>query len=325
MLEALKFVQRGVARREIIPGLTHFRIENGRVTGFNGSLALSAPVDISFNAAPQAGAFVKALDACEDVVTLTMENESRLLVRSGGFRVVVPCVNINNVPTVVPEGSTVTPSASLLKALEALVPFVGVDASRQWVRGILLSGRSAFATNNVVVSECWLGSQFPYKVNLPDRLVEEALRVREELTSMQVAQESVTLHYNDGRWIRSQLLTTEWPDVSRLLSQVWSEQQVMRDVPDGLLAACEKLLRFGSKEDISVFFRGTNISTLASGLEGGGAQVEIADIPSSGQFNTRFLFDVLSVAKRVSFTGCPQKFTFTGDGIRGVMLGMRTL
>src|SRR6476660_8291126 len=107
MLEALKFVQRGVARRDIVPGLTHFRIVNGRVTGYNGAYSLSAPVDIGFDVAPSAFLFTKALNACEDVITLKMDGPLTLLVRSGNFRMAVPCVPLDSVPETKPEGQVV--------------------------------------------------------------------------------------------------------------------------------------------------------------------------------------------------------------------------
>ena len=43
MLNELKFVQGSVAKKELLPSLTHFKIEDGHIRGFNGTIAISAP------------------------------------------------------------------------------------------------------------------------------------------------------------------------------------------------------------------------------------------------------------------------------------------
>ena len=44
MLKALKFVQGAVSKKDLVPALTHFRIENGTVRSYNGMLALCTPI-----------------------------------------------------------------------------------------------------------------------------------------------------------------------------------------------------------------------------------------------------------------------------------------
>lgn len=322
MLDALKFVQRGVARRDIVPNLTNFRIENGRVTGYNGTIALSAPVDIGFNAAPQAGSFIRALDACDDVISITQESTSRLIVRSGNFRSAVPCIDVKDVPVAAPEGVIVTPHTSILHALEVLNPFIGIDASRKWACGILLAGSSAYATNNVVLAEYWLGVPFPYVVNVPSVLVDEVLLVKEELTAIQLTESSITFHYADGRWIKSQLISTEWPDVNRALNGSWKDARLI-PVPRGLAEACNKISRFGSKDECFTYFRGTDVSTMKEGTLDGGALVELSGIPDFGCYHSRYLNDMLAAAEQVDFTMYPRPVPFAGQNLRGVLLGRR--
>lgn len=329
ILEALKFVQRGVARRDLIPGLTNFRIKDGRVTGFNGTLALSAPVDIAFDAAPSAGHFIRALDACDDVITMVQESEHKLIVRSGRFKTAVPCVDLSTVPETIPEGVSVAPHLSMLKAFEVLTPFIGIDASRKWACGVLLAGNSAYATNNVILTEYWLGTPFPYIVNIPSSAVEEVIRIHEELLSVQLCQSSITFHYADGRWIKSQLISAyEWPDVNGVISRAWvlPETNIPRPlmpIPMGLSAACEKLARFGTKDEFYTYFRGTNASTLLNGVEDGGAMVELEGLPETGAFHTMYLSKVLDVATHADFTAYPLPVPFVGPNIRGVVLGIR--
>lgn len=319
MLEQLKFVQRGVARRDLVPGLTHFRIVDGRVTGFNGAYALSAPVDIGFNVAPAANVFIKALDACEDVITLKMDGND-LLVRSGNFRTAVPCIDLNTVPATIPEGTFIPSHESVLLALRALKPFIGVDASRPWATGVLLANQSAFATNNIIIAEYWLGTPFPRIVNVPSAIVEEVIKVDEELSTLQISEKSITFHYSDGRWIKSALLALNWPNVLEVLSKAWEGANLV-PVPLGLANACEKLSRFGDKEGCRTYFRGTDVATHKDGAISGGALVELTGIPNKGCYNTKYLNDIFPVCHSIDFSRYPFPVPFLGNRIRGAIVG----
>lgn len=321
MLEALKFVQRGVARRDIVPGLTHFRIKDGRVTGYNGSYSLSAPVDIGFNVAPMAGFFVKALNSCEDVIQLRMDGPTKLHVQSGDFETCVPCIPLDSVPETKPEGVTVDPHGEMLGALEALKPFVGRDASRPWATGVLLSGQSAFATNNIIVAEYWLGTAFPHVVNVPSLVIDEVIRVSEELTTLQIAGGSITFHYADGRWIKSSLLALDWPNAMAVLDHAWQGAQ-LTGIPQGLAEACEKLAKFGDQKDSRTYFRGEDVATHREGVPEGGGRVRLQGVPPAGCYHTEFLNDLFDVAEAADFGRYPNPIPFTGARVRGAMVGI---
>ncbi len=323
MLEALKFVMRSVARRDYVPGLTHFRIVNQRCTGYNGVLAISAPVDIGFDVAPKAGEFMRALGACEDVITLKMDGPSSLLVRSGAFKVSVPCIPLESVPEMLPEGRLLHPHESLLGAFEVLFPFIGIDASRPWAMGILLANQSAFATNNIVLTEYWLGAPFPALVNIPSVIVEEVTRVGEELVSIQVSDSSVTFHYSDGRWIKSPVLALSWPDAPTALKSSWADPH-LEPVRDDIRTACEKLAPFASPHAEYLFFRGTDISTTIKGVEDGGAVFELPNLPAKGCYHIKHLNAVLAAATHIDLTKYPAPIPFHGGQLRGAMLGVRS-
>lgn len=321
MLDALRFVQRGVARREIVPGLTHFRIVDGRCTGFNGLVSLSSPVEIGFNVAPQAGHFIKALDACEDTIQLVMDG-GNLLVRSGRFRTAVPCIPVESVPPTFPEGALVYPHDSILSAFKALRPFIGYDASRPWATGILLSGQSAYATNNIIVSEYWLGTPFGSVINVPAYLVEEVTRVNEPVTSLQIAGGSITFHYGDGKWIKGQLLALDWPDILGVLNASMLGA-AFTPVPLGLKDACATLVKFCDKADARLFLHGTDVRTRLQGAIDGGALIELPGLPEHGCYNGQFLIECLTVATTIDLLRYPNPVPFLGDKLRGAICGMR--
>lgn len=211
MLKELKFVQGAVGKKDLLPAMTHFQIQNGHVRSYNGTLAISSPLPFNIDCCPKADQLVKAISQCEEVITLSMTPGGKLRVQSGKFRAFVENTEDTGFHPV-PEGEPLAfDGAALFEAIKILYPFIGNDASRPWTNGILLNGQSAFATNNTCIVEFWLGNPFPRQINIPRAAIKEMLRVDEAPTHGQLAGNSITFHYADGRWIRSQLLGTEWP------------------------------------------------------------------------------------------------------------------
>lgn len=321
MLTALKFAARGIARSEGIPGLTHFAIRNQRITGFDGTLAMSNPLALSFNAAPSATSFMRAIEACEDgpALSITQESASRLVVRSGAFKAVVPCIEVTKVHKVEPSGHSIS-SAHLRAAFQALKPFITTDESKAALRGVLLNGGSAYATNNVAIAQYWIGTEFPVVANVPVNFVEEVLRVEEEPTTLQMSESSIAVHYADGRWIKCQLNSLEWPHVAGVLNSAWTDN--LKPIAPALREACQKLGKYVGKSKGLTFFRGANVATAYEDDAPDIATV-IVDAPNEGCYWTKFLNDVLQASTEADFSVYPKLVPFQHDRLRGVLLGVR--
>lgn len=315
MLDALKFVQGAVARKDFVQTLTHFHISGGFIKGYNGSLALCSPIDLDLDITPKAAPFIKAIQTCKDTVQLNLTPAGRLCIKSGAFRAYVDCID-EPYPDIQPEGEVLELDGHLLEALKVLNPFIADDASRQWARGIMFRGPSAFATNNVVLVEYWLGYSFPVEVNVPKPAVQELIRIGVEPTKVQVSKNSVTFHYPSGRWLRTQTYTTQWPDTSKVLDRD-SDQ---RPFPQGFFQALADLAPF--LDEVSrVYLLGTRIATTPN--DGLGASVEIGGIPETGIYNHKQLSLLEGVANTIDLTQYPAPCLFYGDNLRGAIVGMR--
>lgn len=317
MLEDLRFVQGAVARKDYEPALTHFCIKDGKILGYNGAIALCTPTDLPLTCMPRAVPFVKAVQTCRDTVELHITPTGRLCVRSGGFTAYVDCLEDVDYPVVAPEGPVVElPDRNLLTSLSELAPFIGKDASRPWARGILLRGQSAFATNNIIAIEKWIGYTFPVDVNIPEEAVDELVRIGEEPTQIQIGTNSCTFHFPNGRWLRTQLLSTEWPDVSRILDR----PSTTIPVPEGFFRALEDLSPFVDDLD-HVYFLDEEVSTVP--LDSVGANIKVPGVKAGGCYNIKQLRRLEGVLKEIDFSMFPDPCLFYGDKIRGAIVGMR--
>jgi hypothetical protein len=316
MFKSLKFCVGSVAKKDFVPELKHFAIAGGRVRGFNGILALSSPIPFDIDCNPRAEPLVKAIMNCTDTILLSMTKAGRLMVKSGVFKVSIDCV-IGDTHHVEPEGKVVNFDGELLlKGFKAVSSFIGDDASRTWTNGVLVKGQSMFATNNVMLVEYWLDAVFPSVVNIPRAAVREMLRINEAPIFAQVTDNSITFHYSDDRWLRTQLLVTTWPDLAKILNQA------SRQLPfnDALFAALENVKPFVDKTG-GIYFEENEIRTHID--ENEGAAYTVPDLQGGGKYNIDMLNLLKGTAKTIDWSSYPGACLFQGDRLRGAVIGIK--
>lgn len=321
MLAELKFCQGAVSNKSFIPALSHFAIDGGRVRGYNGVVALCCPIPLDLVCKPRGEAMVRAIGNCsDDTTTLALTPTGKLSIKSGSFRAFVECLPADEVtPHVEPEGEICEINGgALLEAMKVCEPFVGDDASRPFSNGILLKGRSAFATNNICAVEFWIGDHdFPHVVNIPLKCVREMTRIGEPPISAQFAPNSVTFHYSNERWVRTQLLSTEWPDISKILDRPSNP----KEIDPALFPALEKVKHFLNKYG-AVYFHDGHLSTEADHTESG-ASFDVPGLDYDGIYGHEYLLLLKDSAERIDWSTYPDPCMFFGPRLRGAIMGKR--
>lgn len=316
MLKALKFVQGSVAKKDFLPALSHFVIENGTVRGFNGTLALCSPIALSISCKPKADSLVAAISKCEEAVRLTLTPTGKLSIKSGSFKSVVNCVEGDTLHAE-PEGDRIELNGqALLDGLVAIAPFIGTDATRAWSNGVLLRDQSMFATNNVSLVQYWIGTAFPHVLNLPRAAVKEMIRIGEAPTHAQMVKDSnITFHYSDGRWLRTQLGITEWPNLAKILDA----HSIQASVPEQLFSALAAVKPFVDPAG-RVFFTNGEVATTR---DEDATTYAVPGLPDQGIYNVDILALLKGVATSIDFTTYPKPCIFQGKNLRGALIGMR--
>jgi len=316
MLKKMKFVQGSVAKKDLLPALTHFRIENGRIQGYNGHIALSTPIDFDVDCTPKAIPLVNAIGRCVETIQLGMTKAGKLSVKSGKFRTYIECIE-GPTAHVQPDGAFVdVDGEQLLKALKILQPFIADDAARPWSNGVHFSGASAYATNNVVIAEHWLGSPFPVKVTVPRVAVKEIIRIGRAPVRFQMSDQSLTLHYEDESWLRCNLITGEWPDVEKFFAAPANPVAVPEDFFRGL----EDLKPFVDKFNRIIMEPGL-MRTHSLEFEEGAA-FELDWITNKSTFSLPMLQKLHGVATKMDLSAYPNPCQWYGEDVRGVIVGL---
>ncbi len=215
-----------------------------------------------------------------------------------------------------PKGENVPLLGELMPVLRRLSPFMSIDASRPWAQGIRFAGQGAYATNNIVLIEHWLTISFPEPFVLPAESVKEMLRIGKEPISMQACANSVAFHYDNGAWLRTQLVDATWPDLTRILDH----PSTPTPFPDGFFDGVKRLSSF-TDEVGRLFLRGGTLATHAD--EGTGALVDLEDFGGLGCYQIEQIAKLNGVANTIDLNRYPLPSLFFGDMIRGAIVGMR--
>ena len=314
MLAELKFVSGAIAKKDLVPYMSHFSIMNGEVRSYNGMLTLSSPIAFDINCKPKADLLIKAIGNCKSTVALSMTDAGRLKIQSGKFKAFIECFN-EITPDMEPEGLMAdVDGALLIKALGKLYKFIGDDASRPWSNGVLIANGSGYATNNICIVEHWLGFKPEQPLNIPKHAIREILRIGEIPESIQIAKASITLHYADKRWIKTQLLETNFPDMNKILNK----ESNATDIDKELFVGLDILKPFIDKVGSIHFTKGV-LSTSHDLTTSANYEMDSID------FDAIFNIDMLNLLKDTAtmidwhVTPC----LFFGEQLRGAIIGMR--
>lgn len=322
MLDSLRFVAAAVAKKDYVAGLTHFKIRNGRVTGYNGDLALSSDIDVDIDAYPNAAKLLAAIKACPDAIALNITPAGKLAIKSGKFKCFVECLPDEQVPFCEPEGVEVDLGEWFIAGLKALAPVMGIDASRPWAMGVKIQSGSMLATNNVMLAEYWHGVDVPMDVVIPDIAVNELLRIGERPTKVQMTDHSISFWWGEKRWLWSKLLEGgNWP-VARLQELLDMPHGVQLPFPPGFNDAVETLKPF-LQESGSVYLTKTHLLTSPHEGEGTSIEMDLPVVEEMQAYHHRQLLLLGQVAQTIDWTTYPRPCMFRGERLRGAIVGQK--
>lgn len=316
MLASLKFVQGAIRRNAIDPRLEHYSITPGNISGSNGHMTLSAPLELDLTAYPKASMFYRAIDACKESLSISLTPNGRLAVVSQGFRAFVPCVEDMAFITP-PEGQMYDVPPGFVADIEELLPFISEDASRPWAMGLLVCNGQYMATNNIVVLQKWSGHSLP-PFNFPRFAVQELVRIKEDPVRVQATETAVTFHYADGRWLKTSLYPNAWP--FEMMEKLLTRPNNARAVDDTLWDAVEGIKPFLDEKSSAVYLKEGELAS--SMAEDDGVVFDVPGLLGGPIFSIHQLNLLRGVCTAVDFGLYPAPCLFFGDRLRGAIIGM---
>ena len=252
--------------------------------------------------------FLRAIDNCATEPVLKLAG-NKLLISSEKFKVNIPIAE-ENYPASKPDQNP-SDCGNFISPLRLLYNFIGTDAQRSWACGIYLNSGFAYATNNVVLSS--VPCDFKGQINLPTITIDELLRLSVPPSKLAMGYNTATFYWEDGTWMKSSLLSTEWPDISQLL-----QFEDPPKVPIGLQNDVARVSLFTDKKKPTIMFKEDGIEAIGDGTP---AEVLGYNFQKVAYFRSEHIIEVLKIATNIDLSLYPKPCPFIGNGVRGVVIG----
>ncbi len=313
LLDALKFC--GLVTHDIGPiNETHILLGANWACAYNGTIACGHPITEDIYACPHSKLIIEALSKCGEHISFTQLDASKLSIKSGKFKAIVPCIDPHLLIVAAPD----PPIADIDDRFKEGLSIVGIlpneNAQFVYLASILMNGYSLVSTNGKVVIEYWHGIDLPPDISLPRSLIEPLTSTSKKLVKFGFSQSSVTFYFEDGSWIRSQLYAEKWPDMTLILDRPSNAWPVSGDFWRGLEAIA------GFTDSGFVYFDAGVLRSHDNAAQG--ASYEVAGLPKGLAFPAKQLAMIRPYAERIDFLA-KDGLRFFGQNVRGAVAGVR--
>jgi hypothetical protein len=319
ILDSLKFVKNGYARKDLIPELTHYYIRKGRVTAYNGTLAFSSPIALDLDIAPAALQFHNCIEACEEKISMTVEKGDRLRIKSGKFKSLVKCISTEKIPTIIPLGKKLLLPADFVERVSSILQIIDNTSEKLYTQGLKFYKKSAYATNNIIMIELWLGVELP-EITIPKRAIIEICKYKKQIDHVLISDDMIYFMYDDDRWIASKLIVCKSPNFETVLDK----QTIPAVLPAGFWEAMETLSRFSDEAGKVTIQTGKILAgEIASNSEAvASVEVDNLNLEESCLFDINQFLKIKKIMRSIEFKS-GEVCLFYGDRLRGAIVGYR--
>src|SRR6185312_14760540 len=233
LLEAVEFLSLFM-KDEGAPYECHLLLSNKTATAFNGIIAGGQIIDEEIYAAPRAKILLEALKKCGDNYSLTQLDASKLSIKAGKFKAIIPCIDPTLLGFQNPDAPSYDVDNRLKEAMEVIEAIKTENAQRLVTQSFLLNGQSIVATDGKIIFEYWHGLNLPTDIPIPKSIIPSVTKTKKQLTKIGFSNSTVTFFFDDNSWVRSQLYAEKWPTLAHILETPCHPAPIPADFFNGL-------------------------------------------------------------------------------------------
>ena len=318
LLEAISFVEG--ATDDAQDFMQHVRIAGGWMVAFDGSIAAGHPVEEDLTVCPHLKRLKEAVGRAGATLALSVGDNGRLGVTGDKARFTVPCLPGASLYSVMPDVSIAVLNDDLKTGFGAVLKLAKDEADTIHEQSLLLRANTVVGCNGQLALEYWHGIDLPPALAIPHKAAKVVSRQPQKLTGFGWdAGRSVTFYFENGAWIKTQLMAGEWPNIDAQLNLPC----YLADAPEGLFEGLDAILSFS--EDGAVHFHDDKLKTTYANTEGGalsGAAYDVPGLTKGASFTGRLLKLAQPAAKQIDYTTHPDRMFLMNpdDRIRGVLM-----
>lgn len=294
---------------------SHCRIAQGYAVASDNVITAGHPVEEEVNVCPHTFRLLDAIKRCKKAVSITQLDAEQLVIKSGNFRAVIPCLNPAALPYSTPDLRAGTISDVIREGFEMLNPLVSGTGATTVEASLLLNNNSMVATDRTVMVEFWHGIALPDGLAIPKQAVTALCKIKQPLVGIGVSDRSVTFHYDNGAWFKTQLYAEPWPDIAHIING--GDPHNTPAIPPAFFEAVDAVV--SHSRDGGVYSRDGHLAS--HNTDAAGATYEIKGVPPGLCYGGKALLAVKNIATHFDFTGNGKGVSyFFGTNARGAIV-----
>lgn len=313
LIDALKFVK-PVQSKTGAAYQTHCIISGHWLCASNGILTMATPVHEDLNACPHSLDLLDALQKCGQDLNITQLSANQLAVRSGDFKAIIDCCSPSEINIPAPDNNIAKINNEVKDAIASVMVLANEDAPNAAYAGVLLQAGSTVATNGHALLEAWHGVDLPAGLLLPKPFCAAVGRSGKDATGFGYSPSSVTFHFDDGSFVKTQLYNERFPEYKHLFNRA----RELWPIPLKLMEAIRAVESF-SKNGI-IYFDNDVVSSRE--LQSEATTFKIVGLPVGLAFNAKLLIQMEHAIRNIAFNLENNETFFSADNIRGCLKGL---
>ena len=318
LLAALKFIF-SIQKKTGSVITTNCFMFNHWAASTDGVLTFGTPIEEDLQACPHTFKLIEALKECTEKLTITQTSALEIVVDCDNFLGKVDCVDFSQIPISGPDPIQISASNTFKEGLFILQ---GILESSPDIRTgcIFITKNSAIATNGKTMLELWHGLNLPQNFAIIQHAAKHVGKCKKLLTGLGWSDSSITFHFEDGSFIKSQLVNlASYPDFTKILAL--PAKFNFLPVSENFIKYIKTISSFCDNSDIAYLE-----SKTISSSEEDGSFFRIEGIPCKMMFS---ISELLSIAKVFNFAYFsnekfeePKVYFHNGSDMRGVLMAM---
>jgi hypothetical protein len=293
----------------------HCRFQNGYVIAFNGVLAAGHPVSEEMYGCPNTHLFIRALEKVRGAHSLTLLDNNSLSINGGAYRALVPCVAPVDIEGVIDDGAHWDLGDEFRTAGILAKTFSTDGAQTVLAASIITRSHSLVGTDGSAMVEAYHGWGMPEGLLIPVSFIDALAKVTHKIVKFGFTENrSLTIYFENGAWLRSQLYQEGVPNVGKVLDTL--DMSGVVPVPEGFDSAVDAVSPFS--ETGAVFIEDNEVRSHET--KDKGAQHACDGLPFSALVSVKYLTAIRPFTKKVDFTTYPNaRIVCLGDNVRAVV------
>jgi hypothetical protein len=317
VLSSLKFIAK--AQREAgTPNQTHCRVSNGQLIAYDGILACGMPLQTPLpETCPNTFQFIHALERAKDASAITFENAT-ITVKTAKFKATVPCISPADLAYIMPDAFAYPLNDAFVASAVKAAIFTREGAQTVAGASIMTTNGTLIGTDSHALIEVYHGNATPPGLIIPKSFIDAMTKTAKKIVGFGYSETSFTVWYEDQSWIKTQLYSEQWPNISGIMAYTETAnniQDASKDFWDGLQAV------HAFSEAGAIYFEEGGF-ICSHNDKGKGAEYRVKDLPAKQAYNYKNLLKLQGIALRFDWTCNERMAIFFGENIRGAISKM---